>query len=142
MADKQLVPFSFEAKAVVPFEKEAKLLASLPPDHSLLSLFPLSCPRSPPSPTESKQAMYTQSYNHRREAAQKKPIRVPSYMDLKKPRDGERLVDVRMDKHGNTRVHKYTTSSSRVTIDEVRAKEPQIKRIADAAETKDPEDRS
>jgi hypothetical protein len=63
-------------------------------------------------------------------------------MDLKKPRDGERLVDVRMDKHGNTRVHKYTTSSSRVTIDEVRAKEPQIKRIADAAETKDPEDRS
>jgi hypothetical protein len=28
MADKQLVPFSFEAKAVVPFEKEAKPLAS------------------------------------------------------------------------------------------------------------------
>jgi hypothetical protein len=50
-------------------------------------------------------------------------------MDLKKPRDGERLVDVCMDKHGNTRVHKYTTSSSRVTIDGVRAKEPQIKRI-------------
>jgi hypothetical protein len=50
-------------------------------------------------------------------------------MDLKKPRDGERLVDVHMDKHGNTRVHKYTTSSSRVTIDEVHAKEPQIKRI-------------
>jgi hypothetical protein len=50
-------------------------------------------------------------------------------MDLKKPRDGERLVDVRMDKHGNTRLHKYTTSSSRVTIDRVRAKEPHIKRI-------------
>jgi macrodomain Ter protein organizer (MatP/YcbG family) len=50
-------------------------------------------------------------------------------MDLKKPRDGERLIDVRMDKHGNTRMHKYTTSSSRVTIDRVRAKEPQIKRI-------------
>jgi hypothetical protein len=50
-------------------------------------------------------------------------------MDLKKPRDGERLTDVRMDKHGNTRVHKYTTSSSRVTIDGVHAKEPQIKRI-------------
>jgi hypothetical protein len=50
-------------------------------------------------------------------------------MDLKNPRDGERLVDVRMDKHGNTRVHKYTTSSSRVTIDGVRAKEPHIKRI-------------
>jgi translation initiation factor 2B subunit (eIF-2B alpha/beta/delta family) len=50
-------------------------------------------------------------------------------MDLKKPRDGERLVDERMDKHGNTRVHKYTTSSSRFTIDGVRAKEPQIKRI-------------
>jgi hypothetical protein len=32
MADKQLVPFSFEAKAVVPFEKEVKPLASLPPD--------------------------------------------------------------------------------------------------------------
>jgi hypothetical protein len=50
-------------------------------------------------------------------------------MDLKKPMDGERLINVRMDKHGNTRVHKYTTSSSRVTIDGVRAKEPQIKRI-------------
>jgi hypothetical protein len=34
-----------------------------------------------------------------------------------------------MDKHGNTRVHKYATSSSRVTIDGVHAKEPQIKRI-------------
>jgi transposase len=34
-----------------------------------------------------------------------------------------------MDKHGNTRVLKYTTSSSRVTIYGVRAKEPQIKRI-------------
>jgi hypothetical protein len=73
--------------------------------------------------------MYTQSYDHHREAAQKKPIRVPSYMDLKKPRDGERLFDVCMDKHGNTRVHKYTTSSSCVTIDGARAKEPQIKRI-------------
>jgi hypothetical protein len=50
-------------------------------------------------------------------------------MDLKKPRDDKRLADVRMDKHGNTRVHKYTTSSSRVTINGVRAKEPQIKRI-------------
>jgi hypothetical protein len=39
------------------------------------------------------------------------------------------IADVCMDKHGNTRVHKYTTSSSRVTIDEVHAKEPQIKRI-------------
>ena len=129
MADKQLVPFSFEAKAVVPFEKEAKPLASLPPDHIPLSLFPPSRPRSPPPPKESKQAMYAQPYDHHREAAQKKPICVPSYMDLKKPRDGERLADVRMDKHGNTRVHKYTTSSSRVTIDGVRAKEPQIKRI-------------
>jgi hypothetical protein len=129
MADKQLVPFSFEAKEVVPFEKEAKPLAFLPPDLSPLSLFPLSRPRSPPSPKESKQAMYAQSYDHRREAAQKKSIRVPSYMDLKKPRDGERLVDVHMDKHENTRVHKYTTSSSRVTINGVRAKEPQIKRI-------------
>jgi hypothetical protein len=45
-------------------------------------------------------------------------------MDLKKPRDGERLVDVRMDKQGNTRVHKYTTFSIRVTIKGVRAKEP------------------
>jgi hypothetical protein len=35
-ADKQLVPFSFEAKAIVPLEKEAKLLASLPPDLSPL----------------------------------------------------------------------------------------------------------
>jgi hypothetical protein len=34
-----------------------------------------------------------------------------------------------MDNHGNTRVHKYTTSSSHVTIDEVCAKEPHIKRI-------------
>jgi hypothetical protein len=50
-------------------------------------------------------------------------------MDMKKPRDGERLADVCMNKHGNTRVHKYTTSSSRVTIDGVRAKEPQIRRI-------------
>jgi hypothetical protein len=50
-------------------------------------------------------------------------------MDLKKPRDGERLVDMRVDKHGNARMHKYTTSSSHVTIDGVRAKEPQIKRI-------------
>jgi hypothetical protein len=99
MADKQLVPFSFEAKAVVPFEKEAKPLASLPPDHPLLSLFPPSRPRSPP-PTESRQAMYAQPYDRRREASQKKPICVPSYMDLKKPREGERLVDVRMDKHG------------------------------------------
>jgi hypothetical protein len=74
--------------------------------------------------------MYAQLYDHRREAAQKKPICGPSYMDLKKPRDGERLVDVCMDKHGNTRVHKYTTSSSCVTIDGVRAKEPQIKRIS------------
>jgi hypothetical protein len=73
--------------------------------------------------------MYAQPYDHCREAAQKKPIRVPSYMDLKKPREGERLVDVRLDKHGNTRVHKYTTSSSRVTIDGVHAKEPQTKRI-------------
>jgi hypothetical protein len=89
MANKQLVPFSFEAKAVVPFAKEAKPLASLLPDHSLLSLFPPSRPRSPPPPTESRQAMYTQSYDRRREAAQKKPIRVPSYMDMKKPRDGE-----------------------------------------------------
>jgi hypothetical protein len=91
MADKQLVPFSFEAKAVVPFEKEAKPLASLPPDHLPLSLFPPSRPRSPPWPTRSKKAMYAQSY---REAAQKKPICVPSHMDLKKPRDGERLIDV------------------------------------------------
>jgi uncharacterized protein (DUF2141 family) len=50
-------------------------------------------------------------------------------MDMKKPRDGERIVDVRMDKHGNTRMLKYTTSSSRVTIDGVRAKEPQINKI-------------
>jgi hypothetical protein len=50
-------------------------------------------------------------------------------MDLKKPREGERLVDVCMDKHGNTRVHKYTTSSSHVTINGVHAKESQIKRI-------------
>jgi transposase len=50
-------------------------------------------------------------------------------MDLKMPREGERLVDVHMDKHGNTRVLKYTTSSSRVTIYGVRAKEPQIKSI-------------
>jgi hypothetical protein len=127
MANKQLVPFSFEAKAVVPFEKEVEPLASLPPDRSPLSLFPPSRPRSPP--IQSKQAMCAQPYDRRREAAQKKLIRVPSYMDLKKPMEGERLVDVRMDKHGNTRVHKYTTSSSRVTIDGVRAKEPQIKRI-------------
>jgi hypothetical protein len=40
MVDKQLVPFSYEAKAVVPFEKEVELLASLPPDHLPLSLFP------------------------------------------------------------------------------------------------------
>jgi hypothetical protein len=73
--------------------------------------------------------MYAQPYDRHREATQKKPIRVPGYMDLKKPRDGEQLADVRMDKHGNTRVHNYTTSSSRVTIDRVRAKEPQIKRI-------------
>jgi hypothetical protein len=58
MANKQLVFFSFEAKAVVPFEKEAKPLASLPLDHLPLSLFPLSHPRSPPPPTESKQAIY------------------------------------------------------------------------------------
>jgi hypothetical protein len=68
--------------------------------------------------------MYAQPYDRHCEAAHKKPTRVPSYMDLKKPRDGERFVDVRMDKHGNTRVHKYTTSSSRVTIDKVHAKEP------------------
>jgi hypothetical protein len=89
MADKQLVPFSFEAKAIVPFEKDANPLASLPPDLNPLSLFPPSRPRSPPPPKESTQAMYAQSYDRRREAAQKKPIRVPSYMDLKKPRDGE-----------------------------------------------------
>jgi hypothetical protein len=34
-----------------------------------------------------------------------------------------------MDKYGNTRVYKYTTTSSCVTINGVRAKEPQIKRI-------------
>jgi hypothetical protein len=50
MADKQLVPFSFEAKEVVPFEKKAEPLASLPPDHNPLSLFPLSRPHSPPPP--------------------------------------------------------------------------------------------
>jgi hypothetical protein len=127
MADKQLVPFSFEAKAVVPFEKEEKPLAFLPPDLSPLSLFPPSRPCSPPPLKESRHAMYAQSYDLRCEAAQKKPVHVPSYMDLKKPRDGERLADMRMDKHGNTRAHKYTTSSSHVTIDGVRAKEPQIK---------------
>jgi hypothetical protein len=51
MADKQLFPFSFEAKAVVPFEKEAEPQASLPLDHSHLSLVP---PSHPPLPTESK----------------------------------------------------------------------------------------
>jgi hypothetical protein len=117
VADKQLVPFSFEAKIVVPFEKEAKPLASLPHDHIPHSLFLPSRPRSTPSPKESRQKMYAQSYDRYRGAAQKKPIHVPSYMDLKKPRDGERLADVRMDKHGNKRVHKYTTSSSHVTID-------------------------
>jgi hypothetical protein len=45
-------------------------------------------------------------------------------MDMKKPRDGERIIDVCMDKHGNTRMLKYTISSSRITIDGVRAKEP------------------
>jgi hypothetical protein len=50
-------------------------------------------------------------------------------MDLNQPRDGERLANVRMDKQGSTRVHKYTTSSSRVTINGVRAKEPKIKTI-------------
>jgi hypothetical protein len=73
--------------------------------------------------------MYAQPYDRCREAAMRKQVRVPSYMDLKKPRDGERLIDMCMDKHGNTRVHKYTTSSKRVTIDRVHAKEPQIKRI-------------
>jgi uncharacterized protein (DUF2141 family) len=34
-----------------------------------------------------------------------------------------------MDKRGNTRVHRYTTSSSHVIINGVRAKEPQIRRI-------------
>jgi hypothetical protein len=58
MDDKQLVTFSFEAKAVVPFEKEAKPPASLPPDHIPLLLFPPSRPRSPPPPKESKQVMY------------------------------------------------------------------------------------
>jgi hypothetical protein len=129
MADKQLVPFSFKAKVIVLFEKEVKSLASLPPDLSPLSLFLPSRPRSPPPHKESKQAMYAQPYDRRHEATQKKSIRVPSYMDLKKPRGAERLVDVRMDKHGNTRVHKYTTSSSRVTIDGICSKEPQIKRI-------------
>jgi hypothetical protein len=149
MADKQLVPFSFEAKVVAPFEKGAKpLAASLPPNHLPLSLFPPSRPCLPP-PTESRQAMYAKPYDRHREAAQKKPICVPSYTDLKKPRDGERLIDVRMDKHGNTRVHKYTTSPSRVIIDRVRAKEPQIKRIPvfEASlrmpqKTEDPEDHS
>jgi hypothetical protein len=129
MADKQLVPFSFEANALVPFKKEAKPLASLPSDLSPLSLFPPSRPHSLPSSKESKHAMYAQSYDRRREAAQKKPIRVPSYMDLKKPSDGEQLIDMRMNKHGNTRVHNYTTSSSCVTIGGVHAKEPQIKRM-------------
>jgi hypothetical protein len=69
MADKQLVPFSFEAKAVVPFEKKAKPLASLPPDHIPLSLFAPSRPCSPPPPKESGQAMYAQLYDRRREAA-------------------------------------------------------------------------
>jgi hypothetical protein len=119
MTDKQLAAFSFEAKAVVPFEIEAKPLTSFLPDHIPLSLFPPSHPCSPPSPKESKQAMYAQRYNRCREVAQKKSIRVTSYMDLKKPRDGEQLVDVRMDKHGNTRVHKNTTSSSCFTIDGV-----------------------
>jgi hypothetical protein len=90
MADKQLVPFSFEAKAVVPFEKEVKPLAFLPPDLRPLSLFPPSHPCSLPPPKERKQEMYAQSSNRRHEAAQKKPIRVPSYMDLKIPKNGER----------------------------------------------------
>jgi hypothetical protein len=34
-----------------------------------------------------------------------------------------------IDKRGNTTVHKYTTSSSCVTIDGGHAREPQIKRI-------------
>jgi hypothetical protein len=50
-------------------------------------------------------------------------------MDLKEPRDDERLTEVRMDMHDNTRVHKYTTSPGRVVIDRIRAKESQIKRI-------------
>jgi hypothetical protein len=73
--------------------------------------------------------MYAQPYDHHHEAALKKPIHVPSYMDLKEPRDDERLTEVRIDMHDNTRVHKYTTSPGRVVIDRIRAKESQIKRI-------------
>jgi hypothetical protein len=58
--------------------KETKPLASLPLDLSPLSLFPPGHPRLPPSPKESKHAMYAQPYDHRRESAQKKLIRVPS----------------------------------------------------------------
>jgi hypothetical protein len=129
MADNQLGPFSFEAKAVLPFEKEAKPLASLPPVTSLSRCSRLVVHVRHHHLKKASKRCTPQPYDRRREAAQKKSIRVSSYMDLKKPRDGEQLVDVRMDKHGNTWVHKYTTSSSRVTINEVHAKEPQIKRI-------------
>lgn len=131
MADKQLVPFNEKSKQVVPFTKKPKPLAALSPDHNPLPYVPPRRPHSPPPPQGRKQVMYAQPYDRRREAALKKPIHVPSYMDIQEPKKGERLTRVRMDANGNTREHKYTTAPlRRTTIDGIRAKESQIKRIS------------
>src|SRR5579859_2301767 len=49
-------------------------------------------------------------------------------MEIKKPRTGETLVGVKKDEYGNTREHRYSTDP-RVTIDSIRARPEQIKKI-------------
>jgi hypothetical protein len=140
MDNKQIVPFNHAAKALVPVKEEPRPLAIIPPPEGLVpparGIPAPQPPRRPPSlppPQGQRQAFFAQPVaareeRLRREADLKKPIRIPSWMDVKKPREGERLVDVKMDEHGNTRVHKYSTTP-RVTIDGVRAEPSQVKKI-------------
>jgi hypothetical protein len=133
MADKQIVPYNYAAKTLAPIEEQPDPLAIIPPPKGIPEP---SKPRRPPSlppPQGQRQAFYaqpvaTKEERLRREAELKKPIKVPAWMDIKKPRTGETLVGVKRDEHGNMREHRYSTDPH-VTIDSIRARPKQIKKI-------------
>lgn len=130
MADKQIVPYDHASKALAPIVEEPTPLATIPP--------PIPSPRQPPHrppslppPQGHEQAFFAQPVNKdhlHQEAKLKKPIKVPEWMEIQKPRPGEALVSVKKDEYGNMKEHKYTTAS-RLSIDGVRAHAGQIKKI-------------
>ena len=114
MADKQIVPYNYNQKAMIPLKRDpAKAL--VPP----AKYFPGPKPHKPFALPPPQGSMYAQPVRER--------IEVPDWMEVDKPKQGETLTGVKRDIFGNTKEHTYTTP--RFTITGIRARPDQIKKI-------------